>query len=81
MTGLTDTVLNIRCSACYALSSIICTIYLQEVCIAGEKYDCPRVTLRLHQIKTRDEKGSAKFVAVADVASFNSNRQEFHFSC
>jgi hypothetical protein len=81
MTGIMDSVLNIRCSDFYALSSIICTLYLQRFCIAGEEYDCPRVTLRLHQIKTRDEKGSSKFVAVADVASFNNNRQDFHFSC
>ncbi|XP_021932382.1 flocculation protein FLO11-like isoform X2 [Zootermopsis nevadensis] len=38
----------------------------------GEKYSSPRVNLRLHQIKARDEKRSIKVAAAGDVASSNN---------
>jgi hypothetical protein len=43
-------------------------------CIAGEKYSSPGVTLRFHEVKTRDEKRSVKVTAVTDVACYSSKR-------
>lgn len=50
------------------------TFSLQIFCIAGEKYNSPGVTLRLHQVKAKDEKRSAKVTAVTDVACYSSDR-------
>lgn len=56
---------------CMYMCVCVC-MYINVCCITGEKYSSPRVNLRLHQIKARDEKRSIKVAAAGDVASSNN---------